>query len=210
MTPDPIPRSPADLQQELAQSLEEVRALSEVSQVISASLDLREVLSSIAGHAVRLSRSDACGIYEFNQDRQAFEVVAAHNVSRKFEKALLSLQVDPREGVIGQAIQGGQPVQVPNVAEVSDFPYREIILEEGFHALLAVPMGGERTIRGMVLYRKVSGPFDERTVNLVRPGQPVQDRDGECSPLHRRAGAEPEPRAALPPERFDPSGPGPP
>jgi signal transduction histidine kinase len=167
MTPDLIPRSPADLQQELAQSLEEVRALSEVSQVISASLDLREVLSSIAGHAVRLSRSDACGIYQFNQDRQAFEVVAAHNVSRKFEKALLSLQVDPREGVIGQAIQGGQPVQVPNVAEVSDFPYREIILEEGFHALLAVPMGGERTIRGMVLYRKVSGPFDERTVNLV-------------------------------------------
>ena len=40
---------------ELQLSLEEVRALSEVSRAVSSSLDLRQVLDAVAGYAVNLS-----------------------------------------------------------------------------------------------------------------------------------------------------------
>ncbi|MEX0802250.1 MAG: GAF domain-containing protein, partial [Candidatus Binatia bacterium] len=47
-------------------SLEEVRALSEVSRTVSSSLDLRQVLDAVAEYAVNLSKSDGCGVFEFN------------------------------------------------------------------------------------------------------------------------------------------------
>jgi signal transduction histidine kinase len=152
---------------QLARSVEEFRALGEVSRAVSSTLDLRQILTTIASHAVNLSNSDSCGIYEFNPDQGIFEVIAAHNISREFADALLKMRVDPRAGVLGRAFQSDQPVQIPDVAEALDFPFQEIVLKEGFGALLAVPMRTERAIRGLVLYRKATGPFDERTVNLV-------------------------------------------
>ncbi len=53
---------------ELQLSLEEVAALSEVSRAVSASLNLHEVLDAVAGHAVNLSKSDGCGVFEFNSE----------------------------------------------------------------------------------------------------------------------------------------------
>ena len=46
---------------ELQLSLEEVRALSDVSRAVSSTLDLRQVLDAVAGYAVNLSKSDGCG-----------------------------------------------------------------------------------------------------------------------------------------------------
>src|SRR5215470_915960 len=63
---------------ELQLSLEEVGALSDVSRAVSSSLDLQHVLDAVAGHAVNLSKSDGCGIFEFNPIRHAFDVVASH------------------------------------------------------------------------------------------------------------------------------------
>ncbi len=45
--------------QELAQSVEELKALGEIGQAVNSTLDLETVLSSIVRHAVQLSRADA-------------------------------------------------------------------------------------------------------------------------------------------------------
>ena len=60
---------------ELQLSLEEVGALSDVSRAVSSSLNLQQVLDAVAGHAVNLSKSDGCGVFEFNQNRQALDIV---------------------------------------------------------------------------------------------------------------------------------------
>ena len=77
-----------DRTRELQVSLEEVRALSDVSRAVSSSLDLRQVLDAVAGYAVNLSKSDGCGVFEFNPTRQAFDVVASHNLSSAFLGAI--------------------------------------------------------------------------------------------------------------------------
>ncbi len=52
---------------ELAQSVEELRALGEVSQAVNSTLDLQTVLDTIVAKAVQLSSTDAGTIFVFNE-----------------------------------------------------------------------------------------------------------------------------------------------
>jgi signal transduction histidine kinase len=152
---------------ELARSVEDLRALGEVSKVVSSSLNVERVLRTVAGYAVNLSNSDGCGILEFNADRGAFVVVASHNLSRKFVDTIERSPIDPRRGAIARATSSAQPVQVADIANADDINFREAILQQGFQSLLAVPMGTENVTRGIVVFRRVSGVFDDRVLNLM-------------------------------------------
>jgi two-component system, NtrC family, sensor kinase len=152
---------------ELQLSLEEVRALSEVSRAVSSSLDLRQVLNAVAGYAVNLSKSDGCGIFEFNPTRQAFDVVASHNLSSAFLGAIHNTTIDLGKTTIGQAAESGQPVQASDMTAALDHPFRDFTLEAGFRSVLTVPMTGNHTVRGIVLLRRSPGQFDDRVVNLL-------------------------------------------
>src|SRR5262249_41753139 len=57
---------------ELAQSVEELQALGEVSQAVNSTLDLQTVLSTIVAKAVQLSGTDAGAIYVFDEAQQLF------------------------------------------------------------------------------------------------------------------------------------------
>ena len=88
---DRIRQRTAELQERsaaLERSLEEVRAMGDVSRAIGASLDLAEVLNTIATHALRLSSADACGIFELDAARERLVVVAALGLSDDLLKML--------------------------------------------------------------------------------------------------------------------------
>jgi signal transduction histidine kinase len=152
---------------ELQLSLEEVGALSEVSRAVSSSLNLHEVLDAVAGHAVNLSKSDGCGVFEFNQARQALDVVASYNLSSEFLTSIQKTMIDLGKTTIGQAAERGQPLQVSDMADAHDHPFREFSLKAGFRSLLTVPMRGDGVTRGIVLLRRSPGEFDDRVVNLL-------------------------------------------
>ena len=152
---------------ELQLSLEEVRALSEVSRTVSSSLDLQQVLDTVAGHAVNLSKSDGCGIFEFNPARRAFDIAASHDLSEEFLAAITGTSIDLGKTTIGQAAESGQPIQVPDMTTAHGHPFREFTLKVGFHAVLTVPMRGDDVTRGIVLFRRTPGQFDERATNLL-------------------------------------------
>jgi GAF domain-containing protein len=152
---------------ELQLSLEEVRALSDVSRAVSSSLDLRQVLDAVAGYAVNLSRSDGCGIFEFNPTRQAFDVVASHNLSSEFLASIHRTTIDLSNTTIGQASESGQPLQVPDMTDAHDHPFREFVLKAGFRSVLTVPMKVDGVVRGIVLLRRSPGHFDDRVVNIL-------------------------------------------
>jgi GAF domain-containing protein len=152
---------------ELQVSLEEVRALSEVSRAVSSSLDLRQVLNAVAGYAVNLSKSDGCGIFEFSQARRALDVVASHNLSKEFLASIHNSTIAIEKTTIGQAAESGHSIQVPDIAQAQDHPYRNFVLKAGFRSVLTVPMTGDHMVRGIVLLRRSPGQFDERVVNLL-------------------------------------------
>jgi signal transduction histidine kinase len=156
-----------DRTRELQLSLEEVRALSEVSRAVSSSLDLRQVLNAVAGYAVNLSKSDGCGVFEFNPRRQALDVVASHGLGKEFLDAIQKTTVDLGKTTIGQAAETAQPLHVPDMGDAHEHPFREFTLKAGFRSVLTVPMRSDGVTRGIVLLRRSPGQFDERVVNLL-------------------------------------------
>ena len=107
-------------------------ALSEVSRAVSSSLNLQQVLDTVARHAVNLSKSDGCGVFEFNQTRRALDVVASHNLSTEFLTSIRETSIDLSKTSIGQASETGQPIEVPDMADAQDHPYRDFVLNARF------------------------------------------------------------------------------
>jgi signal transduction histidine kinase len=151
--------------QDLSQSLEETSALSEISRAVSSSLDLREILDTVARRAIALADADGCGIFEYSPGRGRFDVVVSQGISRRF---LDTIPVGVNQGTLGRATQSGEPVQVADVAAVPDYPFRDRFAEEGLRAVLTVPMTGGDVARGIVLFRRTPGEFGERVVTLMR------------------------------------------
>jgi signal transduction histidine kinase len=150
---------------DLSQSLEETGALSEVIRAVSSSLDLREILDAVARRAVTLAGADGCGIFEYSPERGRFYAVVSQGISRHFVD---SIPVAMNQGTLGRATQTGEPVQVADVQAVPDYPFRDRFVEEGLRAVLTVPMMGGDVARGIVLFRRAPGEFDERVVTLMR------------------------------------------
>jgi len=75
---------------ELARSVEELKALGKVSQAVSSTLDLQEVLLTIVAHAVELSGTESGAIYEFDEATEQFQLRATHGMSEEL------IQSDPR------------------------------------------------------------------------------------------------------------------
>ena len=155
--------------QDLSQSLEETGALSEVIRAVSSSLDLREVLDTVARRAVALSDADGCGIFELRPGRQAFDVVVSEGLSAEFVDAVLHLSVGIDHGTISQATETGEPVQIPDLEDAHGYPFRDLFLREGLRSVLTVPMGGgDDVARGIVVVRRSPGAFGERAVSLMK------------------------------------------
>jgi signal transduction histidine kinase len=154
---------------ELARSVEELKALGEVSQAVSSTLDLETVLTSIVRHAVQLSKTDAGTIYEFDEAEGVFVPRINYGTRAEYIEALHEsrLRVGDRT-VIGQAAIKRTPDQIPDLADVPDYPL-PYAQQAGYRALLALPLLREdRLIGGLVVRRKVAGEFPAPVVDLLQ------------------------------------------
>jgi signal transduction histidine kinase len=152
---------------DLSQSLEETEALSEVIRAVSSSLDLREILDTVARQAVALSGADGCGIFQISPGRAAFDVVVSHGLSAEFVDSILARSVGVDHGTIQDATETGEPVQIPDIERAGGYPFRDLFLTEGLRSVLTVPMSGDEVVRGIVIVRRRPGEFDERVVKLM-------------------------------------------
>ena len=73
---------------ELGRSVQELRALGEVSQAVNSTLDLETVLTTIVSRAVQLSRTEAGAIYVFDEERQEFRLHATYGMSEMMIAAI--------------------------------------------------------------------------------------------------------------------------
>ncbi len=154
---------------ELAQSVEELKALGEVSQAVSSILDLETVLTSIVRHAVQLSKTDAGTIYEFDEAEGVFVPRINYGAQADLIEALREsrLRVGDRT-VIGQAAVKRTPSQIPDLADVPDYPLA-YVQQAGYRALLAIPLLREdRIIGGLVVRRKAAGEFPAPVLDLLQ------------------------------------------
>ncbi len=154
----------------LERSLEEVRAMGDVSRAIGSSLDLSAVLDTISAHALRLAAADACGIFGVDATRERLVVVASleldRNVLEMLERTPVAIADRKEMGPIARALASGQAVQVEDIAHAT-MASRDGYLRAGYRSLLAVPMGSVNVSHVMVVYRREPGRLDDRMVELL-------------------------------------------
>jgi signal transduction histidine kinase len=157
---------------ELARSVGELKALGEVGQAVSSTLELETVLTSIASHAVQLSGADCGVIYEYDEDKQEFHLRASHRMEREVVEALRATPVRLGEGVTGRAATTRTPVQVPDILnqrEETGTRTRPMLTRLGYRSLLSVPLLREQQIMGaLTVWRRESGNFEPEVVNLLQ------------------------------------------
>jgi signal transduction histidine kinase len=154
---------------ELAQSVEELRALGDVSQAVNSTIDLETVLSTIVAKATQLSNTEAGTIYVFDHAAQEFRLRATYGMDDKIIAEIKDRHMHIGETAIGVAAERRMPVQIPDVRNDPSSPVLDVIVRAGFRALLTVPLlGADRIVGALVVRRKAPGEFPKHTVDLLQ------------------------------------------
>ena len=156
---------------ELTRSVGELKALGEVGQAVSSTLDLETVLTRIVSHAVQLSGTDGGAIYEYDEHSEEFLLRATDHMEEELINALRANPPRLGDGVVGRAAASHEPVQVPNILEERAYAprMREMLERFGFRASLAVPLLREdNIIGGLVVRRKSTGEFRPEVIELLK------------------------------------------
>jgi len=156
---------------DLTRSVGELKALGEVGQAVSSTLDLETVLTRIVSHAVQLSGTDGGAIYEYDEPSEEFHLRATDHMEEELINALRANPPRLGDGVVGRAATNREPVQVPDILEERAYAprMRQMLERFGFRASLAVPLlREERIIGGLVVRRKSTGEFRPEVIELLK------------------------------------------
>src|SRR5204862_2731462 len=153
---------------ELSQSVEELRALGDVSQAVNSTLDLERVLTTIVAKAVQLSATDGGAIYVFDQGSQEFRLRATHGTDEAMIAAIQEQGIRTDERIIARATAQRASIQIPDLIDEPPSPIVNIVIRAGYRAVLVVPLLRPGEIVGtLVVRRKKPGEFPESTVDLL-------------------------------------------
>jgi two-component system, NtrC family, sensor kinase len=156
---------------ELTRSVEQLTALGEVGQAVSSSLDLETVLTTIVSRAVQLSGLDGGVVFEYDEAAEEFAQRAAIEPAGALAEARRTARIRRGEGVVGRTAVTLGPAQVPDITVAGAYEgrLREILIEAGVRAVLAVPMLREGHLLGcLAVTRNAPGDFPPATMELLR------------------------------------------
>jgi signal transduction histidine kinase len=158
---------------ELARSVEELKALGEVSRAVSSTLDLETVLNTIVTRAVQLANANGGVLYEYDEATQELSRIrGAHGLDEDLGEMLRATPIRLGEGAAGSAAALQAPVQVPDVLAEGTYGVarvRAIFERRGYRSLLAVPLLFERQIVGvLVVWGREPVGFDQKIVDLLQ------------------------------------------
>jgi two-component system, NtrC family, sensor kinase len=157
---------------ELARSVGELKALGEVGQAVSSTLDLQTVLSTIVGRAVQLSGTDCGIIYEYDESTQEFDLRASYQMEQELVEAYQATPLRLGQGATGRAAETRLPYQIADLRqehELATRGMRPLLFRLGYQSLLAVPLLLDQKIMGaLTVYRRQTGSFAPEVVNLLQ------------------------------------------
>ena len=157
---------------ELGQALEELKALGEIGQAVSSTLDLQTVLATIVTRAVELAGAEGGVIYEFHEATQDFHASASHGMAPEHLEAVRAAPIKLGEGTVGRAGAIRAPVQVGDIRDEREpvAPQaRSILVRLGYRSLVAVPLIHEgQVLGGLVVWRREQGTVSSDVVNLLQ------------------------------------------
>jgi signal transduction histidine kinase len=153
---------------ELSRSVEELRALGEVSQAVNSTLELQTVLDTIVAKAAQISGTETGTIYVLNESNRGYELRATYGMT----EPLIDSIKDQHAGIseaLARAIERREPMQTPDLREELPSAARDVILQAGYLARLVVPLlAADHIVGALVVRRKAPGQFPKNIIELLQ------------------------------------------
>jgi signal transduction histidine kinase len=158
-----------DLEERLAEALEQQEATGQILEVISRSpADAQPVFDAIAANALKLC--DAKGAVVVRYDGALLHLVAHHNVD---PEAVVRLQGQfprppDRRQPMGRAVLDGTIVHVPDLQAAEEFS-GSVARQFGARSNVSIPLLHQgRAIGAIGISRPILGPFSDRQIALLQ------------------------------------------
>src|SRR6202011_5850079 len=153
---------------ELTHSVEELRALGEVSQAVNSTLDLQNVLDTIVARAAQISGTEAGAIYVFDERQKEFQLSATSGMSDDMIAAVRNMHAEISTAV-GLLTETHEPSQTADLRDLPSTAVNEVILRAGYRARLLLPLvRSGKGVGALVVRRKAPGEFPANTVELLK------------------------------------------
>jgi signal transduction histidine kinase len=163
-----LERTVEERTRDLARSVRELQALSDVVRAVNSTLDLHVLLNKIVTHAIELANADAGAIFRHSVTEQTFELAESSGMAPPLVNKLKSLRIASHETAMGEAARTHKPVQLADTAAGPRHPLRAAIVAAGLHSALVVPLIVPDAILGaLVLARRTVGDFAPSVVELM-------------------------------------------
>jgi GAF domain-containing protein len=155
---------------DLTRSVGELKALGEVGQAVSSTLELETVLKTIVSRAVQLTGLDGGSIFEYDERAEEFRLQAAENMPQDVIEDIRKAPTRKGDGALGHTAITLEPTQVPDTLDDSyQSARKELLIRAGYRALLAVPLLREdHLLGGLLVNRKTPGVFAPEVVALLK------------------------------------------
>ncbi|HEY33234.1 MAG TPA: GAF domain-containing sensor histidine kinase [Dehalococcoidia bacterium] len=158
--------------QELQASLDLIRntarrlsAINSVSEVVSQSLELGELLNVAADTVCEVTGLDVALLFLLDDRTSELNLRAFRGVADSFVDGLKGLKVG--EGFNGQVAKTGEPLQIANSAQDPRLT-RDVVRQEGIQAQLIVPLKAKDKVVGtLTVAGRQSRQFEEDEVELL-------------------------------------------
>ena len=159
---------------ELAESLEQQTAASDVLRIVSSSPgDLQPVFESMLANATRICQAKFGTLYL--QEADAFRAVATHNAPTPYvEDRKRNLVRPPPDSTLGQVLKTHRVTQVADITAVKSYiegdPYLVSAVKlGGYRTVAAIPMLKDDSLIGAItINRQEVRPFSDKQIALVQ------------------------------------------
>src|SRR5215831_12083961 len=159
---------------ELAESLEQQTAASDVLRIVSSSPgDLQPVFESMLANATRICQAKFGTLYL--QEADAFRAVATHNAPTPYvEDRKRNLVRPPPDSTLGQVLKTHRVTQVADITAVKSYiegdPYLVSAVKlGGYRTVAAIPMLKDDSLIGAItINRQEVRPFSDKQIELVQ------------------------------------------
>ena len=153
---------------ELARKVEQLQALSEVGETVSSTLVLDDVLFKIILNAVRFAGCDGGSIMEYVEADRCFLARTTYPSSPELLSGLRTIKIHLDHTLVGRAAREERPIGISDIGQVERDAHLQLLYEDGWRSVLAVPvLRGGQIIGVMVVRRKTTGGFSDEILEFI-------------------------------------------
>ena len=159
-------------QREIQSNERRLAALNAVSEIVSQSLELEQVLNGALNKAIEVMDVEVALIFLLDEEARELELKTYHGVSEEFAAGVRRMKVG--EGFNGQVAESGEPLLVKDASHDPQLA-REVVALERLHAQLIVPLKSKGKVVGTlcVAVRQPRGFLPEEVELLTAIGNEI-------------------------------------